>query len=135
MKKVLITLLIGIVGCLFATAESLWFNAYEYAYKYKTTANYNTQQGWSDWNDCSVPIEFDLSKDMIIIYSNKTQIYAIYESMGEYHDSTGGHQLGYKVIDQDYDYGQVRLRVAKDGTSQIYIDFNDVGWVYNVVKR
>ena len=126
-------MVVALVG-LTSNAESLWFTAYSYAIKYKTEYNRNNSTGWSSYEKCSVPIKFDLDDDMIIIYSNKTQIYAIYEDAGEYNDSDGGKQKGFYVIDQDYDKGMIRLRIARDGTSQLYVDFNDVGWVYNVTR-
>lgn len=133
MRKILLTLL---VTCITFTvgAESLWFKGYKYAIKYKTESNRNNQAGWSNWINCNVPIEFQMDNDIIVIYSNKTQVYAIYENMGTYNDRDGGKQQGYYVLDQDLDKGSIRLRIAKDGTSQIYIDFNDVGWVYNVIR-
>lgn len=134
MKKFLICILLALVG-ICATGESLWFNAYNYAIKYKTESNRGNSKGWSSYTKCNVPIEFKMDDDIIIIYSNKTQVYAIYEDAGTYTDSEGGKQQGYYVIDQDYDKGMIRLRIARDGTSQLYIDFNDVAWVYNVVRR
>lgn len=135
MKKFLITLLLTVV-CVFATnAESLWFRAYNYAIKYKTEYNRNNSAGWSNFEKCNVNIEFKMDEDVIIIYSNKTQIYVIYENAGTYNDSDGGKQQGYYVVDQDYDKGMIRLRIARDGTSQLYVDFNDVGWVYNVIRK
>lgn len=133
MKKLLL-ILAAIFVAFSVSAESLWFRAYSYAIKYKTESNRNNQRGWSNTEACSVPIQFDLESDMIIIYSNKTQVYSIYEDAGEYTDSEGGKQKGFYIIDQDYDKGMIRLRITRDGTSQIYIDFNDVGWVYNVVR-
>ena len=118
-----------------ASANSLWFRAYSYAIKYKNDYNRNNSQGWSSFQKCNVDIEFKMDDDFIVIYSNKTQIYAIYEDAGTYTDKEGGKQQGYYVLDQDYDKGMIRLRIARDGTSQIYIDFNDVGWVYNVVRK
>lgn len=29
----------------------------------------------------------------------------------------------------------IRLRISCDGTAQLYVDFNDVGWVYNMVRQ
>lgn len=118
-----------------ASANSLWFRGYSYAIKYKNDYNRNNSKGWSSFQKCNVDIEFKMDDDFIIIYSNKTQIYAIYEDAGTYTDAEGGKQQGYYVLDQDYDKGMIRLRIARDGTSQIYIDFNDVGWVYNVVRK
>ena len=127
-------MLLSFVG-LFASAESVWFNAYNYAIKYKTEYNRNNSTGWSAVEKCDVPIEFKMNDDMIIIYSNKTQIYGIYEDAGSYNDNGGGKQQAYYVIDQDYDKGMIRLRITSDGTAQLYVDFNDVSWVYNMVRQ
>ena len=134
MKKLILAVIIGLFSfnCF---AESIWFNAYSYAIKYKNDYNRNNSSGWSKAEKCSVPIEFKMDDDMIVVYSKSTQIYAIYENAGTYTDSEGGKQQGYYVIDQDYDKGMIRLRIARDGTSQLYVDFNDVAWVYNVVRR
>ncbi len=134
MKKFLVIMLMAVIGFT-ASAESLWFRGYSYAIKYKTDYNRNNSQGWSSFQRCNVDIEFKMDDDFIIIYSNKTQIYAIYEDAGTYNDAEGGKQQGYYVLDQDYDKGMIRLRIARDGTSQLYVDFNDVGWVYNVVRK
>ena len=98
MKKFLMIMLLSFVG-LFASAESVWFKAYNYAIKYKTEYNRNNSSGWSDVEICDVPIEFKMNDDMIIIYSNKTQIYGIYEDAGTYNDNGGGQQQAYYVID------------------------------------
>lgn len=135
MKKFLMVIFATLMMSFTVCAESIWFNAYKYAIKYKTEYNRNNQSGWSDWYFCSVPIEFQMDDDIIVIYSNKTQIYAIYENMGTYNDNDGGKQQGYYVLDQDLDRGTIRLRIARDGTSQLYVDFNDVSWVYNVVRK
>ena len=134
MKKFLLVILVAVISFT-ASANSLWFRAYSYAIKYKNEYNRNNSQGWSSFQKCNVDIEFKMDDDFIVIYSNKTQIYGIYEDAGEYNDNSGGKQKGFYVIDQDYDKGMIRLRIAKDGTSQIYIDFDDVGWVYNVVRK
>ena len=134
MKKILIILLISL-GVLSAEAKSIWFTGYSYAVKYKDNYNRNNSQGWSNFQKCNVDIEFKIDDDVIVIYSNRTQAYAIYENAGTYTDNEGGQQQGYYVIDQDYDKGMIRLRIARDGTSQLYVDFNDVGWVYNVIRK
>ena len=46
----------------------------------------------------------------------------------------GGTNVKFYVIDQDYDRGSIRLRVERNGNSQIYVDFSNVAWVYNVVR-
>lgn len=134
MKKFLLLMMLAVIGFT-ASANSMWFRAYSYAIKYKTEYNRGNSSGWSSFEKCNVNIEFKMDDDIIVIYSNKTQIYAIYENAGTYNDSDGGKQQGYYILDQDYDKGMIRLRIARDGTSQLYIDFNDVSWVYNVVRK
>lgn len=134
MKKLLIMFLISL-SALTVGAESIWFTGYNCAIKYKNDYNRNNSTGWSNFQKCNVDIEFKMDDDIIVIYSNRTQVYAIYENAGTYTDNEGGQQQGYYVIDQDYDKGMIRLRIARDGTSQIYVDFDDVGWVYNVIRK
>ena len=74
----------------------------------------------------------NLNTDVITIYSNKTQVYKVYTCSDAYYDNEGGVQVKFTVIDQDGDRGTVRLRVQSDGASQIYVDFADIMWVYNV---
>lgn len=70
-----------------------------------------------------------------IIYNNKTQIYVICEDDVAYNDNNGGKQQAYHVIDQDYDKVMICLRITPDSTAQLYVDFNDVSWVYNMVRQ
>lgn len=77
----------------------------------------------------------DFDNDVIRIYSRTPQVYVVTKYVGDYSDYLGGKQIEFKVIDQDYDPGTIRIRVESNGTSQLYVDFADVSWVYgNVVK-
>lgn len=106
---------------------------------YKTTAFaeakiYNGTYYWGDWQSSSLVITFNLNTDVITIYSPKTQVYKVYKTGNAYTDSKGGRQVTFYVIDQDYDKGTVRLRIDPSGSSQVYIDFSNVGWVYSVIR-
>lgn len=112
-----------------ANAQIQWYKTSEVAIKYKKANGYWTS--WSDWERCICDVKFDLDRDIIVIYSNETQVYKVLYTMTPPRDSSGT-QVQFKVIDQDGDYGTLRLRVENNGNSQIYIDFADVMWVYNV---
>lgn len=106
---------------------------------YKTTAFaeakiYNGTYYWSDWQSSNLVMTFNLNTDVITIYSPKTQVYKVYKTGNAYTDSKGGRQVTFYVIDQDSDKGTVRLRIEKNGNSQVYIDFSNVGWVYSVIR-
>lgn len=76
---------------------------------------------------------FDLDDDIIKIYSPKIQTYLILEHLRTYSDNSGGKQIEWSCIDQDYDKGHIRLREINN-TYQLYIDFSNISWVYNLRK-
>lgn len=89
---------------------------------------------WGDWEDSSINIVINTDTDRIIVYSPSTQNYKVYSYDGATSDSSGGKQVVFRAYDQDGDRCTIRLRIERNGNSQIYIDFNNVAWVYNVVR-
>lgn len=133
MKRFLLILLTCLSLSTTSFAQSiLWFRSTSFAIKSKN--NYGNWGSWSDWQSSSVNIKMDLDNDVIVIYSPCTQIYAVVSYDGQQNDSSGGVQKYFKVVDQDYDRGTIRLRVERNGNSQLYVEFADVMWVYNVVR-
>lgn len=112
-------------------AQTYYYRTTQFAIKYKYT---NGWTNWSEWQSSNMKMKIDLDDDMIVIYSEKLQIYSVLEYMGSYTDESGGRQTKFYVIDQDGDKGYVRLRIERNGNSQVYVDFGDVMWVYNVVR-
>lgn len=135
MKKILsiIFVTMAMLFCVENTvsAQTYYYKTKQFAIKYKSTYGWGE---WSDWKPSDMKMKIDFDDDIIVIYSQATQVYRVLEDMGSYTDESGGKQQKFWVIDQDEDYGYVRLRIEKNGNSQIYIDFNDVMWVYNVVR-
>lgn len=114
-------------------ANVLWFKTTAYAYR-TYNFGYDVWNDWSNWIESNMNMKIDLSNDKITIYSPEVQIYRVYEASDQYRDSEGGTQVKFSVVDQDGDYGHLRLRVERNGNSQVYVDFNNVSWVYNVVR-
>ena len=79
-------------------------------------------------------IVINLNNDVVTIYSPKTQIYSIYKYLGTKKDSDGDITMTYKFYDQDLDFGNMRLMIRKNGQSQIYIDFSNISWAYDVIR-
>lgn len=130
MKKIILLFFIIFGFAVTSKAQIQYYKSTAYAY-----ANiYNGRYVWGDWQDSNVLITINLTTDVITVYSPKTQVYKVYRSGEVVNNSKVGKQLTFYVIDQDYDKGHVRLRIANDGTSQIYVDFNNVAWVYNVIR-
>ena len=107
-----------------------YYKATEFAYKYVNA--YGRWTEWTDWEKSNVIITIDYSNDLVKINSETPQTYVIVQWVRNYVDESGGQQIEFRFIDQDYDRGTMRLRVERSGNSQIYIDFSNVMWVYNV---
>ena len=110
-------------------------------YVYRTTAfamkqvnSYGYWTNWTDWQDSDMLITINLDADVVKVYSPMTQVYRITKYVGTYKDNSGGTQIEYTFVDQDGDVGKLRLRKERNNNIQIYIEFADVMWVYNVVR-
>ena len=107
-------------------------------YIYKTTGFAIKQvvngrwTNWSDWQESDMYVTINFDTDVVKIFSPETQVYKITEYVRKYTDESDGQQIEFRFIDQDGDRGSMRLRIEKNGNSQIYIEFADVMWVYNV---
>lgn len=136
MKKYLLAFMM-VLMCAF----SFSINAEAQTYKYRTSelamAKVDTygKYHWGNWQRCVLDIYIDLDNEKIYIQSNSPQRYRIL-SCGEWqNDSQGGYTISMRVVDQDGDIGGCRLRIDPNGSSQIYIDWADVAYVYGGLKR
>ena len=104
-----------------------YYKAYQYTQKMSYASDFD------DWTTVNIPIVFNLTTDQIIIYSQRTQTYYIYK-YETYTSNEGRRAVRFYFVDQDLDKGCCRLVIRNDGTSQIYIDFSNISWVYNVIR-
>lgn len=125
-KLVLMLMMLFTLSCNVIAQNVQWYQTTEFAFKLE---GYD----WSDWQKAEIGVKMDLSQDKITIYSDNVQIYRVIATLDPPYDPNG-QQVKFKVIDQDGDYGHLRLRIENSGNSQIYIDFSDISWVYNVVR-
>ncbi len=134
MKKILLIFAL-IIGCAFAANADV--------FKYKSTAismrtlNDNGRwSNWSDWEDCSVLVVINIDKDQINIYSAEPQEFDIYEAGdGFERDAGNGETWTLKCVDADGLRCEVRIRVQDDGQCQLYVDYSDLSYVYNIEAK
>ena len=122
MKRLMLTMLFSLIS-LTIFAQTEWFTATEFAIK--------VDNEWSDWIDCDISVKIDIGNDKVTIYSNEVQIYRIIDKVDPPRDKNGT-QVAFSMIDQDGDRGMFRIRKQYDGAIQIYVDFSDISWVYNI---
>ena len=131
MKKflVLIVLFLGIIISVNAQVQT-----------YRTTGYYEKKLyswGWGNWSSkqqSNMNIVINLNTDVVTIYSPRTQVYRIYEYSGTTKDGDGDVTATFYFYDQDNDRGTMRLVIRANGQSQLYIDFANIMWAYDVYK-
>ena len=75
-----------------------------------------------------------MTKDVIEILSPKAQIYNITEYNDFYIDKDGGRTAKFSFVDQDGYRGVIRLCIEKNGNSQMYVEYANIMWVYNLIR-
>ena len=130
MKKLLLAMLLCVIS-ITSFAQVINFETTSYTYKEYTS------RGWTKWapyEHSSMLLTMDMNRDLVIIYSPKTQIYKIVNYSGAYTDNDGDATIEFKFIDQDGDRGTMRLMQRTNGKSEVYIQFANIIWVYSVIR-
>lgn len=122
----------------------LFFSIYCYAgdsIRYYETTSFSMKKvvkgewtDWSEWEESGMIITMNLTKDVVEILSPKAQIYNITENKGLYFDQEDGRNVNFSFVDQEGYKGTMRLRIEKNGNSQMYIEYANVMWVYNLIQ-
>lgn len=131
MKRFLLTLILAVTVCL-GFAETYKYRATSVSLK---TYEYGRWSKWSDWEDVNILVVINGDKDVITIYSKSTQEYDIVEYLGEEDDNDGGTQIKWLCVNEDGSRCHIRIRQQSDGQLQLYVDFSDLMFVYNIESR
>lgn len=133
MKKFILFLLLFCFS-IGITAQTYKYRATQYAYK--TTNRYGVWSNWSDWQNVSILVVVSLDREKINIYSQTTQEYDIYDAGNDWvSDNEGGRTWTLKCVNADGLRCEVRLRSQRDSQLQLYVDFSDMMWVYNIEQK
>ena len=120
--------------CLTVTVSAQTYKYYTNSFAYKEFENGYWSE-WSDWKPSHLLVVISFDRQIINIYSEEMQEYDIYEYNGEETDTDGGQSLKFNCVNRDGLRCQIRLRVQKDGSQQLYVDFSDVIFVYGIEER
>lgn len=131
MKKFILLFLLAF-SAVVASAQSFKLNAYELSYRYVDGDGEWSE--WSDWEKISILIVFYHDEELITIYSQKTQNYKVKEYVGENEDSNG-YSMTFNCVNDDGVNCNIRIRAQKNGVKQLYVDFEDFSWVYNLNEK
>lgn len=129
MRKILVLLML--VCSIVASAQVLNFRTTSYTYKEKT---YRGWTGWKPYQSSNMLLTINMDTDMVTVYSPKIQYYKIVSYEGTYIDNDGDQTVRFRFVDQDGDFGVMRLMQRISGKSEVYIEFSNVVWVYSVIR-
>ncbi len=130
MKKLFFTLaflVISMFSCMYA--QTYRYTTTDFAYRY--VSNSGRWTDWSDWQDSRMLVVLSLDRNVLTIYSEEMQEYDIYDWGETQESSDGSSTLEMRGVNRDGLRCGIRIRVQRDGQKQLYIDFNDMMWVYN----
>ncbi len=127
MRKFILTLILAIATTSAFAQTTQWFRATGFSSKpaYSST--------WSNWEPSDVKICFDFVNQTITIHSPQVQCYRVIRQVPAPYDPDGVQEKYLVQGLNGYNY-YVRLRIEKNGNSQLYVDANDGSIVYNVVR-
>ena len=132
--------LILTVSVLFFLGVSVYGQVYKYRAKecaIKTKDSYNRWTDWSDWQTCDILTVINFDKSKVTIYSKETQEFDVVETYPKEYNDKGEVVFKLFVIDRNGLRCNIRQVFVKSNTyhSQLYIDYSDVMYVYNLVSN
>ena len=96
---------------------------------YKALISKDKWTDWTDWERCDTKIKIDLDSDTITINGSKYYIDKYVETVVDSNSKT----IKYLVINYDNKSCFIRIREQEDGVKQLYLDYDDMVYVYNLV--
>ena len=132
MKKFIFIFILILGFAISSTAQTYKYYSTSFAYKTKNTYGYWSD--WSNWDKSHCLITISLDRNVVNIYSDTHQEFDIYDNGGKSDDEDGSTLTLHCVDKQGLRCG-IRLRKQNNGVLQMYIDYNDLMYVYCLDKR
>lgn len=93
---------------------------------------YGEWTGWSDWEESNMLVTINAEDGIVVINSPYRQVYSFISNARDYYDSDNERNIEVKFIDQDGDRGTLRLILRNSGNLEMYINFSNVRWCYQL---
>lgn len=97
----------------------------------------STEVEWSDFETTNAFIIMDIDNSRFSIYSSDTNVYIITENEGMTTDEDGDDTYSYFCTDNNGIICRIRFMIlhSQEEIMQLYIDYNNSNWVYNVTPH
>lgn len=134
-KKIKVIIFVVVAFLSFCELKAQTYKLQTYSFSSRSKNSYGVWSAWSKWEASDMLVVIDQNKDRITIYSRKVQEYDIYSYDGEEDDRYGGTTISFRCVDENGLRCGIRLRVESDGSLQLYVDYNDMMWVYGIRRK
>lgn len=118
------------------------FACYSQVTKFKTTSISLREKSaytnkWSEWSkpkEAEILVSIDLTNERIKIFSKEDQVYDIIKYYDKETDDDGDETISFQCVDQDGLKCIIRFVIlnSQNQRRQLYIDYSDTMWVYNM---
>lgn len=108
------------------------------SYAFRSFNDYN--KTWNNWpvpTSTAVLITMNVDEDRITIYSSQRQEYDIYRAYDAYYNREGDKVYEFSCLDKDGKQCLLRIHYVgqqRGGGIQLYIEYSDMQWMYNVSR-
>ena len=129
MKKIFITLVLLIYTTLSYSEEISFYTNFM---SYKILKD-SVWQDWSDWKECYIEIVWNTDSNSVTLHSKNTEkVFKIDPLFRKIEDDNSITTL-HTVLKSENSCLGIRFRIQRDGVKQIYIDYEDIVYVYNLI--
>lgn len=129
MKKIFITLVLLIYATLSYSEEISFYSNFM---SYKVLKD-SVWQDWSDWKEFHIEITLNTDSNTITLHSkNSEKVFKIDPLFRKIEDDNSITIL-YTVLKSENNCLGIRFRIQRDGVKQVYIDYEDIVYAYNLI--
>ena len=129
MKKLFITLVLLIYTTLSYSEEISFYSNFM---SYKVLKD-SVWLDWSDWKECYIEIVWDTDSNTITLHNKNTEkVFKIDPLSQKIKDDVSVTTL-YTVLKSENNCLGIRFRKQYNGVRQLYIDYEDIVYVYNLI--
>ena len=130
MKKIVLILRLLLSFSIMYSQEIEYYSNFT---SYKRLVEKDKWTDWTDWREYYIEIVFNTDSNTITIYDTDIEkvykIHPIYEKSEDSNSTT----IKYKVVESKNNCLYIRFRNQHDGVKQLYLDYKDLVYVYNLM--
>jgi hypothetical protein len=132
MKKVILSFLIFLLITFSAFSQDI------HLISYKTAVSTRLNSSWGDWSEKSTHIYVTIkqyTRDILIFTEKAQKLVPLNNEFTEGVDEDGEHYIKWSFVDDSQEVGRVTFLERTNGRTQMYVQYDQKLYVYNLRRR